>query len=389
MLVLFQRPEVQREEADGDERHAEQGDLQVRVHDQRRAEELDVLALGVLDRRRLVSVEVVIHRPLPPHHQTQEVVTGDGGSEQNGQDGHRRRRPAASCAVGRDGRHDGTERCACEPPESGSHQPRRECGLTRSAREDRAGERRHEQDADGERHQYHHGVDAVQELFLEPQARRQRLQIPAQEPLEDEDEGVGDDEHERVLDERLQPAPEQPLEGRHDEERHEQRADQRTDRAGDHAERDDEEQRELRQADDDQHRPVEQVGQDRPGVRLLERVPERVQTLLRVLDRPRADEVGEIARLVRDEVGERDADAGDRRLVVRDHRVAERDDEQELGEAEHVLARLRHASIIRMPCHASRIVANERNIRCPMPRNCGSCVASRAVIACCTVAIGS
>ena len=33
-----------------------------------------------------------------------------------------------------------------------------------------------------------------------------------------------------------------------------------------------------------QHRPVEQVGEDRPGVGLLERVPEGVQTLLRVLD---------------------------------------------------------------------------------------------------------
>ena len=47
------RPEVEHQQPDGDERHAQQGDLQVRVHHQRRAEQLDVLALRVLDRRQL------------------------------------------------------------------------------------------------------------------------------------------------------------------------------------------------------------------------------------------------------------------------------------------------------------------------------------------------
>src|SRR5436190_14403090 len=46
-------------------------------------------------------------------------------------------------------------------------------------------------------------------------------------------------------------------------------------------------------------------------------------------------------------------------------------------------------SIIRMPYHASRIVANDRNIRVPMPMKVGSCVDSKLVIACCTVPIGS
>ena len=53
--------------------------------------------------------------------------------------------------------------------------------------------------------------------------------IPAQELLEHEDEGVRDDQHERVLDERLEPAPEEPFEGRDDEERHEERPDQGAD----------------------------------------------------------------------------------------------------------------------------------------------------------------
>src|SRR5947207_4392312 len=46
-------------------------------------------------------------------------------------------------------------------------------------------------------------------------------------------------------------------------------------------------------------------------------------------------------------------------------------------------------SIMRMPYHASRMVAKDRNMRVPMPMNAGSCVDSRLVIACWTVLIGS
>ena len=46
--------EVEGEEAEGDERDREQGDFEVRVHDEGGAEELDVLALGVVEGRELV-----------------------------------------------------------------------------------------------------------------------------------------------------------------------------------------------------------------------------------------------------------------------------------------------------------------------------------------------
>ena len=82
---------------------------------------------------------------------------------------------------------------------------------------------------------------------------------------------------------------------------------QRADGAGDHAERDDEQQRELRQADDDQHQPVQQIRENRPGVWLLERVPECRETLLRVLDRPGAQDRRQKGGLVGDQIGERDA----------------------------------------------------------------------------------
>jgi hypothetical protein len=55
-------------------------------------------------------------------------------------------------------------------------------------------------------------------------------------------------------------------------------------------------------------------------------------------DRPRTDEAGEEGRLIGDEVREGDADTGDGRFVERDHRVAERNGEQESREAEHLIA---------------------------------------------------
>ena len=52
------------------------------------------------------------------------------------------------------------------------------------------------------------------------------------------------------------------------------------------------------------------------------------------------DEAGEVSASIRDQVRKRLADAGNRRRVERDHRVAEGDHQQQLGEAEHVLAGL-------------------------------------------------
>ena len=70
VLVLLDRPEVEHEQADGDERHAQQRDLEVRVHHQRRAEQLDVLALRVLERWQADSGGArVVHGTPPLHHQ--------------------------------------------------------------------------------------------------------------------------------------------------------------------------------------------------------------------------------------------------------------------------------------------------------------------------------
>ena len=127
----------------------------------------------------------------------------------------------------------------------------------------------------------------------------------------------------------------------------------RTDGARDHAEGHDEEERELRQADDEEHRPVEQVRENRPGVGLVERVPQRVEVLLRdwidrALTRFARYTAWSVIRfeneMPRPGIGE---------LVVGDHRVAERDDEQEPGKAEHVLARLR-ARPASSGCRATR-----------------------------------
>ena len=93
----------------------------------------------------------------------------------------------------------------------------------------------------------------------------------------------------------------------------------------------------LRERDDDQHQPVEQIGEDRPGVRLDEVRPELIEMIEHQLEGSRVEDVGEVVGLVGDQVAERDADAGDRRLVERDQRVAERDEQQQLGEAEQLV----------------------------------------------------
>ena len=57
--------------------------------------------------------------------------------------------------------------------------------------------------------------------------------------------------------------------------------------------------------------------------------------------------------------------SGNRRLVEGDHRVAERDHEQQPREADIWSSACREASIIRMPCQLSTMVANDRNM--PQP----------------------
>ena len=60
--------------------------------------------------------------------------------------------------------------------------------------------------------------------------------------------------------------------------------------------------------------------------------------LVDVVERPGLEDGLKVERLVGDQVAERHPDARQRRLVERDQRVAERDDEQQLGELEHRIA---------------------------------------------------
>ena len=165
--------------------------------------------------------------------------------------------------------------------------------------------------ADRERHQNHHGVDAVQELLLEPHARaaasagsrsgnRSKTKMKAFattgmneywmnafSQFQNSHSSVG------TMKNGTNSGPSK-----------------RTDGARDHAERHDEQQRELRQADDDQHRPVEQVRQNRPGVRLLERVPEACSGVCCAFCTDRAlSDARQVGGLVRDQVRERTTDA--------------------------------------------------------------------------------
>ena len=125
---------------------------------------------------------------------------------------------------------------------------------------------------------------------------------------------------------------------RHDEERHEDRPEQRAHGARDQPEGDDRQRQRLRDRDEQQHRPVEQIREDGPGVRLHEVVGQLVEVAVDVVERTRLQHALEVERLVRDQVAERHAEARNRRLVERDHRVAERHEQQQLGELEHLVA---------------------------------------------------
>src|SRR5207244_645987 len=93
MLVLRLGPEVERQQADGDQRDAQKGDLEVRIHHQRGAEQLNVLALGVLDRRQLIWSRVM-HDGASPSPPTEEVVDADDGPTGEADDGNGRQGPA-------------------------------------------------------------------------------------------------------------------------------------------------------------------------------------------------------------------------------------------------------------------------------------------------------
>ena len=66
-----------------------------------------------------------------------------------------------------------------------------------------------------------------------------------------------------------------------------------------------------------------------------------VEMIERQFQRSRVQNVREAVRLIGDQVAERHADAGNRRLIERDQGVAERDEQQQLRKVEEMIA---HAS---------------------------------------------
>ena len=74
---------VERHKTHRDERHDQQRHLQVRVHDERRAEQLDILALGIFNRRRFIVSNRRVHRHLlsPPT----ELISPDENRSQDNQ----------------------------------------------------------------------------------------------------------------------------------------------------------------------------------------------------------------------------------------------------------------------------------------------------------------
>ncbi len=97
------------------------------------------------------------------------------------------------------------------------------------------------EDAVGEREQQEHERQEQQRDVAGVVGRRMRIDEVVQQAAHDEDVGVGNHRIERVLEERLQPVPEQPLHLRHDEEWNEHRADQHDNGSRDIAEGDDRE----------------------------------------------------------------------------------------------------------------------------------------------------
>src|SRR5688572_3887764 len=66
-------------------------------------------------------------------------------------------------------------------------------------------------------------------------------------------------------------------------------------------------------------------------------IPKLVEVLEHDLERPSVEHGREVVGLVRDQIAERDPDAGDRGLVERDQRVPERDEQEQFREAEQMV----------------------------------------------------
>ena len=223
--VLRGRVEVERQQAERDQRHEHQGDLQVGVHHQRRAVQLDELALRVLQRLgiqvgdgrthnaprfsvsayRVRSSQTTQTRPLTRPIERRDAERDD---QQPGEL-WRRHVLLADGLVWKASRHGLASYLAQQPARADA---RRQHAL--SARPEKielvsdGTSRMPTQNVPEDRERLQ-GVDAVLRLR---DRRRQRRDVPEHELLEDHQEGDGHHRNERVLDEGLQPPPEQPIE---------------------------------------------------------------------------------------------------------------------------------------------------------------------------------
>ena len=140
-------------------------------------------------------------------------------------------------------------------------------------------------------------MEAADEQAVDGIRRRKGIEKVDQEAAEHEHEGLRDDLVEGVLEQGLQPAPEHPLQVRHEEERDEHRAHEHRDAGGDEAEGDHGEQHDARGGHRQRH---EEIPDERGHVeerRLLQREIQLVQPIAQALDlrRPRAGGPGRSA----------------------------------------------------------------------------------------------
>src|SRR5919205_1346755 len=107
----------------------------------------------------------------------------------------------------------------------------REHSLPTVARKDGRRQRWNEDDSSAERDDDSHGLQAVDSIFRLRDRRRQGGHVPEHEALKHHQESDRHHGHERILNERLEPAPKQPVELRNDEEWHKEWTQKRTDGA--------------------------------------------------------------------------------------------------------------------------------------------------------------
>src|SRR6266850_84728 len=142
------------------------------------------------------------------------------------------------------------------------HELTRENALPSTTREDRACERRDQENPKAKDSDDDQRLQPVHEVVILSDSRWNGRQVLEDEPLEDHQKRERDDWHKGVLHEGLKPGPEQPIEFRDDEERDENRTEERANRARDQAERHNGQRQHFGDRDDNQQQPIEQVGQD-------------------------------------------------------------------------------------------------------------------------------